>query len=47
MSRSFICRVRLESLKVVISFCNVFCAVFASALACLYLVYRMLSAMAI
>jgi hypothetical protein len=38
MSRSFICRVRLVSRKVVISFCNVFCAVFASALACLYLV---------
>jgi hypothetical protein len=38
ISRSFICRVRLESRKVVISLCNVFCAVFASALACLYLV---------
>lgn len=41
ISRSFICRVRFVSRKVVISFCNVFCAVFASALACLYLVCTM------
>jgi hypothetical protein len=36
MSRSLSCSVRLASLNVVISFCSVFWATFASALACLY-----------
>lgn len=36
MSRSFSCRVRWASRRVVISFCSVFCALFASVLLCLY-----------
>lgn len=43
MSRSLRCNVRLESRRVVISFCRVFCAAFVSILACLYLVWRTVS----
>lgn len=39
MSRSLSCSVRCPSRRVVISFCRVFCALLASALLCLYLVY--------
>ena len=40
MSRSLSCIVLLVSRSVVISFCKVFCAVFASAFDCLHLAYR-------
>jgi hypothetical protein len=39
MSRSFICIVRFASRSVVISFCNTFCAAFASVFDCLYFVF--------
>lgn len=39
MSRSFICSVRCESRRTVISFCSMFCALLASVLLCLYFVY--------
>lgn len=39
MSLSFSCRVLVVSRSVVISFCKTFCAAFASALDCLYLVW--------
>lgn len=39
ISLSFSCRVLFVSRSVVISFCKVFCAAFASDLDCLYLVY--------
>lgn len=38
ISLSVSCKVRFESRKVVISFCRVFCAAFASIFDCLYLV---------
>lgn len=43
MSRSFICIVRFASRKVVISFCNTFCAAFASVFDCLYFVFSNIS----
>jgi hypothetical protein len=39
ISRNFICNVRFESRRVVISFCRTFCAELASVFDCLYLVW--------